>query len=259
MPARPARISDRRCARQAPARVHCCGNDRVIDALRMAGQNLHRDGEHTSQAPAPAGGLEEPVDCHQQQGDPNQGIKVAEMSGKNMQEHRTGKHQQGRRRQAGHGVQPTPRSQQIHEQPAEKDVQCDLPIRRRPQRQHEVQPVWRIEQRRLEITQKRLSGVNMRVPKRRDCRAAIPGSQSPATPRNRNSCQGHTRCSKALEWTRTARRRTSRTSIAARRRRPSRTSATSCRQRSLSSASICTLLRRSIPTVESRHAADRQP
>ena len=63
------------------------------------------------------------------------------------------------------GMQPTPRSPQIHEQPAEEDVQCDLPIRRRPQRQHQVQPIGRIEQRRLETAQERLSGVNVRVPK----------------------------------------------------------------------------------------------
>ena len=82
-----------------------------------------------------------------------------------MQEHRAAEHQRSRRHEASHRMQPTPRGPKIHEKPAEKDVQCDQPIRRRPQRQHEVQPIGWIKQSRLETAQERLSRVNVRIPK----------------------------------------------------------------------------------------------
>src|SRR3989442_5228652 len=63
-------------------------------------------------------------------------------------------------------MQPPPPSPQIHEGAEQPGVQRDAPVRRERQRQGEVEPIQRIEQRRLQAAEERRSRENMRIPQR---------------------------------------------------------------------------------------------
>ena len=155
-----------RVAPQFRGGVQGAGHARVENVLRMAREDLHRQRAAPEEQPGKRPPRKPAVDGEQDDRSPNHRAQIRQVTGEDVREIRPAEHEEHSGQHGGDHVQPTVAHPEVHEPAREKNVQRDADVDGEPQRQPEVEPVRRIEQRRLESAEILGAAVNVRVPQR---------------------------------------------------------------------------------------------
>ena len=121
------------------------GDCRVINVLRLSGEDLHRDGDDAPKDPFSFTVFNDPVHAEKNQGNPDHGPKVSQVSRINVHEKRAGKHEQDGGQQGGDRAQPPVSHPEEHETADQEDVQRNTGVDGDGQRQYEEHHVGQIE------------------------------------------------------------------------------------------------------------------
>ena len=155
-----------RCHHQLHGGIQPGGDAGIKHVLRMARQDLHGHAGGPQQQPARRAVPQPAVDGQEDERPPGHRAKVGEMPGVDVREHGTREHEDHSPEQRCQRLQPAHPHPQEHAEAREEDVQGDARVDGDGQGQAQVEPVGRIEQRRLEAAEEGCPAVDVRVPER---------------------------------------------------------------------------------------------